>query len=144
MDIFNKNRKAWVLVGLAVLAYLYTALNRGMTPEEWTIVVSTAVAALGAYVVPNMDTGIGRYAKTVVAFLVPALAVVTAQISGGLTPQEWIEAILTGAAAIGLTAGVGNPGYVFAVKRPTVGQAVGSGAVRPPDQSSEGYRGVID
>ena len=134
MDVFLKNRKAWAMVAVAVLAYLYTALTNGMTPAEWTIVVSTAVAALGTYVVPNLETGLGRYAKTAVAFLLPALGVATAQIAGGLSPQEWIEAILAGAAGVGLVASLGNVKYVVAVKRQTIAQAVGSGQVRPSDQ----------
>jgi MFS family permease len=131
MDAILRNKKAWALVGLAVLTYLYTALNGGMTPVEWVIVASTLVTAFGAYITPNLAEGPGRLAKAIVAFLVPALGVVAAQVLDGLSPQEWIEAIIAGAGGIGLVAGLGNKGYVFAVKRPTVDQAVASGAAGP-------------
>lgn len=116
MDVILENKKAWGMVLVAVLTYVYGALDEGMTPTEWVITVSTLVGALAAYVFTNLSTGIGRYAKAIAAFLLPALGVVAAQITDGLTPQEWIEAIIAGAAAVGLVAGLGNQGYVFASK----------------------------
>lgn len=116
MKVFLENRKAWLMVLVAVLTYVYGALDEGMTPNEWVLTLSTLVGAFSVYVVDNLDTGIGHYAKAVVSFLMPALGVVAAQILDGLTPQEWIEAVIAGAAGVGLVAGVGNANYRFSTK----------------------------
>lgn len=133
MSIFTKNRKAWAMVAVAVLTFLYTAFDEGMTPAEWVLVISTGLGAFGTYVVDNLDVGIAHYAKAIVAFLLPALGVTAAQIMDGLTPQEWIEAILAGAAGVGLVAGLRNVGYRFA-HRDTVGAAVRRSGPQPGDQ----------
>lgn len=108
--------KAWAMVAVAVLTFAYTAWDDGMTPAEIVLTVSVFVGAASTYVFDNIATGVGRYAKGIAAFLMPALGVVAAQIMDGLTPQEWIEAILAGAAGVGLVVGIGNRGYVFATK----------------------------
>lgn len=116
MRFFLGYKKAWAMVAVAVLTYVYTALDEGLTPAELVLVISTFVGAAATYVFDNMATGIGRYAKAIAAFLMPALGVVAVQIVDGLTPQEWIEAIIAGAAAVGLVGAVGNANYRFATK----------------------------
>jgi hypothetical protein len=109
--------KAWGMVLVAVLAYLYAALtDGGVDSQEWVVVVYTGIGAVVVYVVPNMSAGIGRYAKAVAAFATAGLAVLQVTIEGGLTTAETIEVLLAGAAAIGLVVGTENKGYVFLPK----------------------------
>jgi hypothetical protein len=111
------NAKAWALVAVAVLTYVYAALtDGGVDSQEWVVIVYTAVGAIGVYVVPNLSTGVGRFAKGAVAFLTAGLAALQVAVQGGLTLAELIEVLLAGAAAVGLTVGIRNPGYAFASK----------------------------
>lgn len=133
MSIFTRARKAWAMVAVTVLTFLYTAFDEGMTSAEWVLVLSTGLGAFGTYVVDNLDVGIARYAKAIVAFLLPALGIAAVQITDGLTPQEWIEALLAGAAGVGLVAGLRNPGYQFSHK-----DTVGAAARRTPSGPQPG------
>lgn len=126
--------KTWAMVGVAVLTAVYAALtDNGIDQREWLVIIGTGVGAFGVYIVPEMESGIARGAKTVVAFISAGLPVLYVVIDGGLTTAEVIEVVLAGLAAIGLVAGFGNQGYRYAVKRSTVGQAVASGEAGPRD-----------
>jgi hypothetical protein len=120
--------KTWAMLGVAVVAAIYAALtDGGIDQQEWIVIAGTAVGSFGVYIVPNMDVGLAHFAKGAVSFLTAGLAVLYVVVQGGLTQAEVIEVVLAACAAIGLTTGLENKGYVFAVKRPTVGQAVASG-----------------
>lgn len=111
------NMKAWGQFGVAVLASIYAAMtNGGIDAQEWVVVAGTTVGAFVVWVVPNLETGIGKYAKGIASFATAGLAVLYVVIPGGLTQAETIEVILAGLAAIGFVVGKGNPGYVFARK----------------------------
>lgn len=118
MDV---NRKMWMQLAVAVVAAIWAALTDNasanlITVQEWIVIVTMAVGAFGVRIVPNLEVGIARYAKTVVSILTAALPVLGVLIIGGLTQAEVLELIIAGAGAVGLVAGVGNPGYVFAKK----------------------------
>jgi len=124
--------KTWAMLGVAIVTAIYAQLtDGGIDQQEAITIAGTAVGAFGVYIVPNMEDGLAYYAKGFVSFLTAGLAVLYVVIQGGLTQAEIIEVVLAGCAAIGLTSGLGNKGYVFAVKRPTVGQAVASGEAGP-------------
>lgn len=111
------NAKALGMVLVAVLTYIWAALtDGGVDRQEWIVATYTLVGAVGVYIVPNLSVGVGRYAKGIVAVLTAGLAVLQVVVVGGLTQAELIEVVLAGLAAIGLTVGVRNPGYVFATK----------------------------
>jgi DhnA family fructose-bisphosphate aldolase class Ia len=109
--------KAWGMVLVAVLTYVYAALtNGGVHKQEVAVIVSTAIGAFVVYVVPNLSAGVGRWAKTIAAAATSGLATLEVVIAGGLTTAELIEVVLAAAAAVGLTAGIKNAGYAFASK----------------------------
>lgn len=113
--------KAWAQLVVAVLAAIYAALTdsdtgSNITTQEWIVIVGTLVGAAGVWVVPNLSEGPARFAKAVVSFLTAGLPVLYVVVAGGLTTAEILEVVLTGLAALGLVAGVGNKGYVFATK----------------------------
>lgn len=116
------NKKAWAQLFVAILAGVYAALTDSatgdaITTQEWIVIGGTAVGAFGVWVVPNLDVGIGKYAKGFVSFMTAGLAVLYVVIPGGLTTAETLEVVITGLAAIGLVVGVGNKGYKFATAR---------------------------
>jgi peptidoglycan/LPS O-acetylase OafA/YrhL len=117
-----KDRKMWLQLLAAVALAIWAALTDdatrdAITPAEWIVVATMAVGAFGVQIVPNLDEGIGKYAKGVVSFLTAALPALALVIAGGLTTAEVLEVLLVGAAAVGLVVGFGNPKYVFATKR---------------------------
>lgn len=129
-----KDRKMWFQLLAAVAAAVWAALTDSATGDaittaEWIVIATMAVGAFGVQIVPNLDEGIGRYAKGVVSFLTAALPALSLVIAGGLTTAEVLEVLLVGAAAVGLVVGVPNPGYVFAHKD-TVG-SVARGSAPP-------------
>jgi hypothetical protein len=108
MNPFTRYRKAVLMVLLTIAAFLYGALTDGMSDNEWVLTASAGVGAVGVWLVPNLDDGIAYWTKGIVAFASPALGVIAIQITGGLTAQEWLEALLVGAAAVGLVVPFGN------------------------------------
>lgn len=110
--------KAWAMVAVAVLASIYAALtDGGVDRVEWVVAVNTLLGAAVVYVVPNLSAGVGRYAKAIAAAGSAGLTVLAVVIVGGLTQAELIEVVLAAAAAVGLTAGTRNQGYLFAPVR---------------------------
>ena len=115
------NRKMWMQLLMVAIAAIWAALTDDATrdrivTQEWIVIGTMFVGAFGVQIVPNMEVGIARYAKTVVSILTAVLPVLGVLILGGLTQAEVLELIIVGAGAVGLVAGVGNPGYVFARK----------------------------
>lgn len=125
------NIKAWAQLGVAILAAVYAALtDNNIDTQEWIVIAGAGVGAFGVYIVANLAVGIARYAKGFVSFFTAGLPVLYVVIPGGLTQAETIEVVLAGLAAIGLVVGLGEKGYTYARKNPTVGQVVGGTA--PP------------
>jgi hypothetical protein len=116
------NVKMWLQLLAAIAAAIWAALTDdttrdAITPAEWIVVATMAVGAFGVQIVPNLETGIAKYAKGVVSFLTAALPALSLAIAGGLTNAEMLEVLLVGAAAVGLVVSFGDKGYVFATKR---------------------------
>jgi uncharacterized membrane protein YhhN len=114
--------KAWMQVLGAVVMAIWAALTDTdtadrVTSAEAVLIASLAVGAIGTYIVGNLDTGAGHYAKGVVSFLTAALPALSLSLAGGLTTTEVWEALVVGFATTGLVTGVGEKGYVFATKR---------------------------
>lgn len=111
------NLKAWGQLAVAILAAVYAALtDGGIDTQEWIVVVGTAVGSFVVWVVPNLDAGVGKYAKLLASFATAGLSVLYVVIPGGLTQAEVIEVVLAGLAALGLVGGTANLGYRWAVK----------------------------
>lgn len=86
-------------LGAVVLAAIAAALVDGvLTPDE---AVNLAILTLGAfvtYVVPNLDAGVGRYAKLIVASITAGLTLLASSLTDGVTLAEWL---MVGAAVLG-------------------------------------------
>jgi hypothetical protein len=124
------NIKAWAQLGVAILTAVYAALTDAVngdniTDREWIVIASTGVGAFVVWIVPNLETGIAKYAKGFASFATAGLPVLYVVIPGGLTQAETIEVILAGLAAIGFVVGFGEKRYTFARKLPLAGQVVG-------------------
>jgi hypothetical protein len=96
--------KVLVYIALAAVGVLVAGLNAGQ--DRPTIIVNTAVAALGAvlvYAVPNLPGIVGQYLKVIVAFVVAALqGLLPFWISGHIGYVEWLQVGIAAFAAIGV------------------------------------------
>lgn len=104
METFRKYLKAFGVVAVTVLTFAVSLATNGITDQEWVLIAGTGASAIGVAIVPNLDAGIGAIAKTVLAFIAAGLAVLYNVVLGGLTPTEWIEVLVAGLAAVGVTA----------------------------------------
>lgn len=134
--MFAKYRKAIGQVLVTVAVFVVSAITDDViSPEEWVLLAGTAVTAVGVYVVPNLDEGIGAVAKSVVAFLLAGLTVLaTLKLGDGLSTAEILTVLIAAAAAVGLT-GLPNawpPATLRVGKIPPQGTAPG---VPPAGQS---------
>lgn len=100
--------KSIVMVIAAGIGILTAALSDGkVTPVEFVNIGISIVAAIGAYLIPNLSAGVGSYAKSIVAFAGAALAalatiVASATSFGQVTPSDWLNVLLAALAAVGL------------------------------------------
>jgi hypothetical protein len=100
--------KAIVLVLAAGLSiFVAASTDNVVSPVEYTNIGLGILTAIGVYLIPNLQSGVAKYAKTIVAFggaAVTALAVVVANAAdwNGVTQNDWLGVLLAGLAAIGL------------------------------------------
>lgn len=91
---------------VATLAAVITVLAAAITDNviTWVEAGNAGVALLTAvavYWVPNLPSGVGRYAKAVVAVLGTALqALVPYLTEGSVTPAQWALVVLAGLGAL--------------------------------------------
>jgi hypothetical protein len=110
MNLIRKYAKAIGAVAVTVLSFVSSVLTGGITPQEWVLVAGTFVSAVGVAVVPELPTGVGAWAKTIVAALGGGLTVLATAVLGGLTAQEVIQVVVAALAQIGVVAVVTNKG----------------------------------
>lgn len=98
--------KAIVAIGTAVLAVVVTALTDStVTLTELLGILVAGVTAVGVYLVPNLPSGVGRYAKASVAIVGTALqAAVPLATGGDITLTGWLLIVLAalGAVSVGI------------------------------------------
>jgi uncharacterized membrane protein YqgA involved in biofilm formation len=99
----SKYLRAIAQVLVTVGALIVTLATDGITPNEAIIITGVGVSAVSTVIVPNLNAGVAVIAKTISTFLLAGLAVLAAAVLNGLTPTEVVEAIVAGAAAIGVT-----------------------------------------
>lgn len=102
--MLSKYLRAIAQVVVTVGVFALTLITDGITANEAILITGVGVSAVGTVIVPNLNTGVAVIAKTIVTFLLAGLAVLAAAVLNGLTPTEIVEAVLAGAAAIGVTA----------------------------------------
>lgn len=100
--------KAIVAIVAAALAVLGSAMTDDqLTSVEVVNVALAFVTATGVYLVPNLPTGPGRYAKAIVAVVGGGGQVLVLILSDGLgftqvTIADWITVLLAAIAALGV------------------------------------------
>lgn len=110
--------KAFAAVVATVLVAIQTAILDGvLSPQDVVVIVSSAVTALGVYIVPN--TPLGKASKFVVAALGAALMAGQTAISDGtIIGGEWITIVLVFLGALGVYAVPNKPSESRAVDYP--------------------------
>jgi len=92
----------------AALVILVAALSDGtISPVEFVNIMIAIVTAAGVYLVPNLDSGIAKYAKAIVSLVGAALAALVLILSPGIgfdqvTLADWLTVLLAALAAIGI------------------------------------------
>lgn len=88
----NINKLIWAVVG-AVAFGLHTGLSDGTwTSMEKIATLALVLGAFGAWLIPN--TTLLATAKTWVSAITAGVGLVSVTIEGGLTGQEWLDALI--------------------------------------------------
>ena len=110
--------KALVAILTAAHAVLVTALDDSIiTAVEGAHIGLAVLTAIGVYLVPNLPTGVGRYAKALVAVAGAGLqAAVPLLTDGDIAASGWLVIALAvlGAMSVGI---VPNTGYDYTPER---------------------------
>jgi hypothetical protein len=95
--------KSILLVIASAVTILVAALSDNVVTVPELINVGIAiVTAVGVYFVPNLEAGVARYFKFIVALLGAALTALASFVSDGVTAAEWLQILLSALAAIGV------------------------------------------
>jgi peptidoglycan/LPS O-acetylase OafA/YrhL len=95
--------KAILYVALAAVTVLVTALtDNHVSVEELLNLAIVLLGAIVTYLVPNLDEGVRRYAKGIVACLTAALVALASFLTGGVTLSEWMQVVVAALAAVGV------------------------------------------
>lgn len=105
VELPSRYAKAFVAVATAVIAVLVTALTDNVVTVSEVLGISIAfLTAVGVYLVPNLEAGVGRWAKAIVAVVGTAVQAAAPLVDGGWTTSSWL---LVALAALGaLTVGI--------------------------------------
>lgn len=105
--------KALLYIALAVVGVLVTALaDEQLTVDELVNVAIIGVGAITVYLVPNLPSGIGAYAKVIVTFVVAGLVALQSFLTDGITTTEWLQIAVAAFAGIGVYVIPNEPAFV--------------------------------
>ena len=106
VELPSRYAKAIVAILTAAAAVLVTALSDNhVTLVEVLGIFVAVVTAIGVYLVPNLSSGVGRYAKAAVAIVGTGLqAAVPLATEGAITNSGWLLILLAvlGAVSVGI------------------------------------------
>lgn len=100
--------KSIVMVIAAGIGILTAALSDGVvSATEFVNIAIAIVTAIGVYIVPNLDAGVGKYAKTIVAAVGAGLSALIVILGTNLgwadvSSSDWLNVLLAALAAVGL------------------------------------------
>lgn len=74
-----------------ILAAIAAALVDGLlTPDEAVNLALLSLGAIATYLVPNLDAGVGRYLKLIIAAIAAGLTLLASSLTDGVTLAEWL------------------------------------------------------
>lgn len=95
--------KAILMIVLTAVTFLVTAAaDDVLTLDEVLNLIVMVLGAVVVYLVPNLPTGIGAYAKTIAAFLTAGVVALLAFLTDGVTLTEWLQVLLAAFAGVGV------------------------------------------
>ncbi|WP_439593877.1 hypothetical protein [Microbacterium sp.] len=95
--------KSLLYIALAVVGILITALaDEVVSIDELVNIAIVGVGAITVYLVPNLPSGVGAYAKVIVTFIVAGLVALQSFLTGGITTTEWLQVAVAAFAGIGV------------------------------------------
>lgn len=101
--MISEYAKAIVYIALSAVTFLVTALsdNRLDVSEVLNLVI-VVLGAVGVYLVPNLEKGLGAYLKGIIAFLTAGIIALLSFLSDGVSLSEWMQVLIAALAAIGV------------------------------------------
>lgn len=106
VELPSRYAKAIVAILTAVVALLVSALTDGtVTLTEVLTIFTAGVTAIGVYLVPNLPSGVGQFAKASVAVVGTAIqAAIPLATDGTITNSGWLLILLAvlGAVSVGI------------------------------------------
>lgn len=101
--------KSIAMVVATLLSAIVAALtgDNNVTVVEWLNVGVLVLGAISVGIVPDLDAGIAKYAKAIIAFMSAVLVLGMSLVEGGLTMGEWLQLAIAGLGALGVTASPG-------------------------------------
>lgn len=91
-----------MIIASAVTVLVAALSDNVVTVPELVNVAIAIVTAVGVYLVPNLDSGLARYFKFIVALIGAALVSLSSVLTDGVTSAEWLQILLAALAAIGV------------------------------------------
>lgn len=107
MAVSNYSKAIVLIISAGMSIYISASSDGVVSPLDYTNIVIAILTAVTVYLVPNLSTGIAKYAKAIIAFA-GAAATAVATIVGtsanwdGVTTNDWLSVLLAGLAAVGL------------------------------------------
>jgi hypothetical protein len=106
VELPSKYAKAIVAIATAGLTVLAAALTDGVVVLDERFGIGLAIVnAMAVYLVPNLPSGVGRYAKAIVAVVGTALqAAIPLIVNGALPASSWLMVLIAalGALSVGI------------------------------------------
>jgi hypothetical protein len=100
LDLYRK-ALASIFGALAVVLLAQLSDNRITTAEAFVVGIAGGRAVL-VYLVPNLPSGVGRYAKFIIAVALAVVSAIALYRDGGFTAQEIVLIVVEGLAAAGV------------------------------------------
>lgn len=100
---FAKYGKSLALFVGAVIVVVKNVLGDGsISGNEWFIIAAAVVGGVTTYIVPNLSTGLGKYAKAITYAASIVIGALPAILPGGVSPAEWFNLIVLVATNVGV------------------------------------------
>lgn len=95
--------KAAAMVAATVASAIVAALtDQEITSIEWFNIAVAGIGAISVGIVPNLDAGVGKYAKAVVAVALAVVTLAADLVDGGMSTSEWWQLAIAAFGAVGV------------------------------------------
>ena len=90
MNVAHYTKFIVQIVGVVLAAVAAALVDGLLTPDEAVNLALLSLGAIATYLVPNLEAGIGRYLKLIIAALSAGLTLLASSLTDGVTLSEWL------------------------------------------------------